>query len=156
MIQYLCNHIWHSWHLLPCNLPKIQNKFILIIIWNGDNKTQHSAQMHSHTPIHTLREEERCITMLLEKSDKPCMEWIFRYVLCGDKTYRCDKTCRQNFAILEGTELRGGGKENYTNTIQSPPEWFCIKDSVSHLPLTPWSSFPWISITGDRWTNMPF
>ena len=71
IIQYLRNHIWHSWHLWPCNLPKIQNKFILILIWSGDNKTtQHSARVHSRTPIHTSREEERCITMLLEKSDK--------------------------------------------------------------------------------------
>ena len=81
-IQYLRNHVWHSWHLWPCNLPKIQNKFILIIIWSGDNKTQrNTARECIHVHRHTSREEERCITMLLEKSDKPCTEWIFRYVL---------------------------------------------------------------------------
>ncbi len=82
IIQYLRNHVWHSWHLWPCNLPKTQNKFILIIIWSGDNKTQHNtARECIHVHRHTSREEERCITMLLEKSDKPCTEWIFRYVL---------------------------------------------------------------------------
>ena len=78
IIQYLRNHVWHSWHLWPCNLPKTQNKFILIIIWSGDNKTQHNtAREYIHVHRHTSREEERCIT----KSDKPCTEWIFRYVL---------------------------------------------------------------------------
>ena len=82
IIQYLRNHVWHSWHLWPCNLPKTQNKFILIIIWSVDNKTQHNtARECIHVHRHTSREEERCITMLLEKSDKPCTEWIFRYVL---------------------------------------------------------------------------
>ena len=96
IIQYLRNHVWHSWHLSgrwwthdkctlllwPCNLPKTQNKFILIIIWSGDNKTQrNTARECIHVHRHTSREEERCITMLLEKSDKPCTEWIFRYVL---------------------------------------------------------------------------
>ena len=82
IIQYLRNHVWHSWHLWPCNLPKTQNKFILIIIWSGDNKTQHNtARECIHVHRHTSREEERCITMLLEKSDKPCTEWIFRYAL---------------------------------------------------------------------------
>ena len=82
IIQYLRNHVWHNWHLWPCNLPKTQNKFILIIIWSVDNKTQHNtARECIHVHRHTSREEERCITMLLEKSDKPCTEWIFRYVL---------------------------------------------------------------------------
>ncbi len=52
IIQYLRNHVWHSWHLWPCNLPKTQNKFILIIIWSVDNKTQHSARVHSRTSTH--------------------------------------------------------------------------------------------------------
>ena len=51
IIQYLRNHIWHSWHLWPCNLPKIQNKFILILIWSGDNQTQRNTErerIHTH------------------------------------------------------------------------------------------------------------
>ena len=57
----------------------------LICFWHlrtlSKNRTNESARVHSRTPIHIPREEERCITMLLEKSDKPCTEWIFRYVL---------------------------------------------------------------------------
>ena len=57
IIQYLRNHVWHSWHLWPCNLPKTQNKFILIIIWSGDNKTQHNtARECIHVHRHTSRE----------------------------------------------------------------------------------------------------
>ena len=55
IIQYLRNHIWHSWHLWPCNLPKIQNKFILILIWSGDNKTQRNTareRIHAHRYTH--------------------------------------------------------------------------------------------------------
>ena len=55
IIQHLRNHIWHSWHLWPCNLPKIQNKFILILIWSGDNKTQRITArecMHAHPYTH--------------------------------------------------------------------------------------------------------
>ena len=47
--------IWHSWHLWSCSLPKIQNKFILIIIWSGDNKTQRNTareRIHTHTDTH--------------------------------------------------------------------------------------------------------
>ena len=51
IIQYLRNHIWHSWHLWPCNLPQTQNKFILIIIWSGDNKSQR-ASAFTHTDTH--------------------------------------------------------------------------------------------------------
>ena len=100
IIQYLRNHIWHSWHLWPCNLPKIQNKFILIIIWSGDNKTQRNTArecIHAHRYTHRGKRKDvlQC-----------CWEWQtvyrknFSYVLSqGDKTCRCDKTCRQNFAI---------------------------------------------------------
>ena len=52
IIQYLRNHIWHSWHLW---LPKIQNKLILVIIWSGDNKTQRNTareRIHAHRYTH--------------------------------------------------------------------------------------------------------
>ena len=55
IIQYLRNLIWHSWHLWLCNLPKIQNKFILILIWSGDNKTQRNTsreRIHAHRYTH--------------------------------------------------------------------------------------------------------
>ena len=90
--------IWHSWHLWPCSLPKIQNKFIWIIIWSGDNKTQrNTARERIHAHRYTNRGKRKDVLQCCwEKSDKPCTEWIFRYVLShGDKTCRCDKTCRQ-------------------------------------------------------------
>ena len=61
IIQYLRNHIWHSWHLWPCTLPKIQNKFILIIIWNGDNKTQRNTTrecIHAHRYTHRRKRKD--------------------------------------------------------------------------------------------------
>ena len=38
-----------------------------------------------------------------------------------------------NAEVLEGQ--RGRGKGNYTNATQSLPQWFCINNDVSHLPL---------------------
>ena len=56
IIQYLRNHIWHSWHLWPCNLPKIQNKFIWILIRSRDNKTQRNT---ARERIHALQYTHR-------------------------------------------------------------------------------------------------
>ena len=56
IIHYLRNHIWHSWYL---RLPKIQNKFILILIWSGDNKTQRNATQRASAFTHTDTHIER-------------------------------------------------------------------------------------------------
>ena len=111
IIQYLRNHVWHSWHLWPCNLPKTQNKFILIIFWSGDNKNNaiQRASAFTHTDTHRGKRKDVlqcCWKRVTNRAQNACLGTFYnaatKHADCKKrhKSENCGQWCLRWKSVL--------------------------------------------------------